>query len=75
MQKSCIVDKLSRIKLIPLDPAVDTNIGKLSQGITYNAAAIKVKDATEYQVTILYGDNSIDQIVSDPVNCIDWRIY
>lgn len=28
-----------------------------------------------YHVTLLYGDDQNNQIVSDPVNCVDWRIY
>jgi hypothetical protein len=44
-------------------------------GITYNAVAIQTSAGTAYQVTILYGDKENSQIVSDPNNCIDWRIY
>jgi hypothetical protein len=65
---------LSRIDLIPLS-TFDTNIGALSLGITYNAQAIQIDNGTGYQVTLLYGDNQNDQIVSDPTNCVDWRLY
>jgi hypothetical protein len=53
----------------------DTNIGALSLGITYKAEHVIENGASHYQVTILYGDRENDQIVSDPENCVDWRIY
>jgi hypothetical protein len=68
------MDKLSRIDLIPLS-TFDTNVGALSMGITYDAVAIKQNSATAYLITILYGDEANNQIVSDPANCVDWRIY
>jgi hypothetical protein len=34
-----------------------------------------VNSATQYEVTILWGDEINNQIVSDPTNCVDWRIY
>jgi hypothetical protein len=55
---------------------LDTNVGALSMGITYNVQIRRdANNATNYLVTLLYGDNANDQIVSDPENCVDWRIY
>jgi hypothetical protein len=44
-------------------------------GVTYNAVAVSSAQGTNYQVTLLYGDQANNQITSDPANCIDWRIY
>lgn len=64
--------------LTPLDQFT-TNIGKLQLGISYTAfaQATTINDLTtyNYNVQILYGDQQNNQLVSDPVNCLDWRVY
>lgn len=43
--------------------------------IAYQASATQTATGYNYNVQILYGDQANNQLVSDPVNCLDWRIY
>jgi hypothetical protein len=72
--KSCLNDKLSRVLLTPLDEFT-TNIGKLQLGITYSARLENNANGHQFHVQILYGDQENNQLVADPDNCIDWRVY
>jgi hypothetical protein len=72
--KSCLLDKLSRVRLTPLNDFT-TNIGKLQMSIVYQAKVVEAASGFQYHVTILYGDQTNNQLVSDPINCIDWRLY
>lgn len=70
-----MTDKLSKVRLTPLDE-INGNIGKLNLGILYTAEAIQTHEADfVYQIKIRYHDDYENQIVSDPENCVDWRIY
>ena len=43
--------------------------------IVYDASAETTETGFHYNVRLRYGDQENNQLVSDPVNCIDWRIY
>ena len=73
-------DKLSKVRLTPID-AINGNIGRLNigvlnLGIAYTAEAVHTHEKDfAYEVKIRYHDDRDNQIVSDPLNCVDWRIY
>lgn len=44
----------------------------MSIGLTY---VVTILPGNEYFVKISYADQVGNELVGDPVNCIDWRIY
>jgi hypothetical protein len=70
-----LTDKLSRVLLTPVD-IIDGNMGLLNIGIGYTARAVETHtDNFHYEITISYSDEENNQLVSDPNNCIDYRLY
>ena len=43
--------------------------------IAYQALAVQSSGSYSYNVKLLYGDQANNQLVSDPFNCLDWRVY
>ena len=63
--------KIARMSLAEVDPLVASK-GVLAQGIAYNAVA---NPNGGYDVLIRYKDDKNNQLVSDPINCLGWRVY
>ena len=73
MEKTCINDKLNRIKLIPYD--WNSDLSELNLGITYRVDPERTDGLLRYRVTLMYSDQQNNPIANDPINCIDWRLY
>lgn len=51
------------------------NVGVLGQGFTYQILPMNGSAGTYFTVNIRYADNSTNQILSDPMGCINYHIY
>lgn len=52
----------------------NSNIGTLNNAITFETST-DLNGGLRYNVRVLYGDFQNNQIVSDPVGCISWRVF
>lgn len=61
--------------MIGLGNEAPKNIGVLGAGFTYSILPNTGAQGTYVTVNISYADNATNQILGDPINCINFNVY